>query len=251
MRVVILGIVKVFVSLLVAALLLVALVVLQHVDPVQVRTGEPHIFADTLASAKLNLDSLLQKVDGNKGLPEGFEKAAAIAYSAYPELRQVEIDMALTQYGAPMESTFDLPSLFLPWKKRKYLILLNDNRDSHFDPILLRALPFDAQVGILAHELGHVAYYDKLNVLQVAKWGLMYLFDDDFRATHERTTDLMPVYHGLGSQIYQYAYYVRKDSSCVSFYEAGKQFMDRYYMTDEELFQEVWPDQQLPSYGSN
>jgi hypothetical protein len=103
------------------------------------------------------------------------------------------------------------------------------------NPILLRSLPFDAQVGILAHELGHIAYYHKMNILQFGKWGLKYLDDDEFRATHERTTDLMPVYHGLGSQIYQYAYFVRKDSSCAEFYEQGKDFMDKYYLTDEEL----------------
>ena len=48
----------------------------------------------------------------------------------------------------------------------------------------------------------------------------------------------MPVYHGLGSQIYQYAYYVRRDPSCEAFYEEEKGFMDKYYVTDTEL-QEV------------
>ena len=113
--------------------------------------------------------------------------------------------------------------------------MLNDARNSFFDPILLRSLPFDAQVGILALELGHVVYYDNLNVFAFGKWGLKYLFDDEFRATHERTTDLMPLYHGLGSQIYQYAYFVRHDPTCKSFYEAGKDFMDKYYLTDKEI----------------
>jgi hypothetical protein len=49
----------------------------------------------------------------------------------------------------------------------------------------------------------------------------------------------MPVYHGLGSQIYQYAYFVRRDSTCRAFYEQGKDFMDRYYMTDVELAEEL------------
>jgi hypothetical protein len=74
-----------------------------------------------------------------------------------------------------------------------------------------------------------------MNIFEFGKWGLKYLQDDEFRATHERTTDLMPVYYGLGSQIYQYAYFVRKDSTCKSFYEAGKDFMDTYYLTDTEL----------------
>jgi hypothetical protein len=49
----------------------------------------------------------------------------------------------------------------------------------------------------------------------------------------------MPVYHGLGNQIYQYAYFVRRDPSCRAFYEEGKDFMDKYYLTDTELLAEM------------
>ena len=217
-------------------LLLAATVVFQRVDPEQKRPDvETYSFADTLANREYDLDSLKAIIGDNKGLPEGFAAAAAIAYSAYPQLKDVNIDMILTQEGAPMESSFNIWSLFGPRKSRQYRILLNDAQNTFFDPILLRALPFDAQVGILAHELGHVVYYHKLNLFQIGKWGLRYLRSDEFAATHERTTDLMPVYHGLGSQIYQYAHYVRNDPSCKSFYEAEKGFMDKYYMTDREL----------------
>lgn len=217
-------------------LLLVVSVILQDVDPEQEKLlTEVYNFKDTLANQQYDLDSLKAIIGNNKGLPKGFETAAAIAYSAYPELKNVWIDMVLTQDGAPMESTIDIWSLFGPRSKRHYYVLLNDAPDSYFNPILLRSLPFDAQVGILAHELGHIVYYEKLNILEFGKWGLQYLRSDDFRAKHERSTDLMPVYHGLGSQIYQYAWYVRYDSACQSFYEQGKDFMDTYYLTDKEL----------------
>ena len=52
----------------------------------------------------------------------------------------------------------------------------------------------------------------------------------------------MPVYHGLGSQIYQYAYFVRKDTSCVEFFKIEQDFMDKYYMTDEELLEVIMSD---------
>jgi hypothetical protein len=209
---------------------------MQHVEPAQKKPPiETYIFDDTLANKTYDLDSLKSIIGDNKGLPKGFEIAAAIAYSAFPQLKDVNIDMVLTQGGAPMESTVDIWSLFGPRKNRHYLVLLNDAPDSYFDPILLRSLPFDAQVGILAHELGHIVYYDRLNIFAFGKWGLMYLRDDGFRATHERSTDLMPVYCGLGRQIYQYAYFVRYDPSCKDFYLQGKDFMDKYYLTDKEL----------------
>ena len=217
--------------------LISALVLVQRVDPEQVRPDfEPYDFPDTLAGKDYDLDSIVALIGSNKVLPTGFELAGAIAYSAYPELKDVKIEMVMTQEGAPMESNFNIGTLLLPGKKnRVYRILLNDAEGTFFDPILLRSLPFDAQVGILAHELGHVVYYHKLNLFKIGKWGLKYLNDDEYRAIHERTTDLMPVYHGLGSQIYQYAYFVRKDPSCVDFFAEEQSFMDKYYMTDEEL----------------
>lgn len=227
-------------GILLVILLLAVIIAVQHVDPKQkVPNIKTYLFDDSLTNRTYDLDSLKKIIGHNKGLPEGFEIAAAIAYSAFPQLRDVTIDMVLTQEGAPMESTLFISSLFGPRKNRHYLILLNDARNSYFDPILLRSLPFDAQVGILAHELGHIVYYHELNIFEFGKWGIKYLKDDEFRATHERSTDLMPVYHGLGSQIYQYAYFVRKDPSCQSFYEAGKSFMDRYYLTDEELLKVI------------
>ena len=216
--------------------LLAGTVALQQVDPKQKEpTGETYAFDDTLANRTYNLDSLKKIIGENKGLPPGFETAAAIAYSAFPQLKDVNIDMILTEEGAPMESTVDIGSLFGGRKNRRYRILLNDARNSFFDPILLRSLPFDAQVGILAHELGHIVYYEDLNVFEFGNWGLRYLLEDEFRAAHERTTDLMPVYYGLGSQIYQYAYFVRNDSTCKSLYELEKGFIDKYYLTDKEL----------------
>lgn len=230
-----------FALIILSALLSVALtVVLQRVDPAQERPDtEIYSFADTLANRTYDLDSLLAIIGHNKGLAKGFELAGAIAYSAYPQLKEVEIDMLLTQSGPPMMADMNIWRLFGPKKNRQYLILLNDAKNTFFEPILLRSLPFDAQVGILAHELGHVAYYHQLNLFQIGKWGLNYLWNDEFHATHERTTDLMPVYHGLGSQIYQYAYFVRNDPSCKDFYIKEKGFMDKYYMTDMELLEVI------------
>lgn len=234
-----------------AILVLVAAVLLQQVDPKQkIPDVKVYDFDDTLANRQYDLDSLKAVIGLNKDLPEGFEIAAAIAFSAFPQLKDVKIKMILTPEGAPMESTVEISSLFGPRKNRQYLILLNDAPNSFFEPILLRSLPFDAQVGILAHELGHIVYYHELNILEFGKWGLNYLRHDEFRATHERTTDLMPLYHGLGSQIYQYAYFVRKDPSCKGFFENEKDFMNKYYLTDTELLAQIQIYKSLEKTGN-
>jgi len=228
---------KALLGLVAALSLLIVSILVQQVDPMQYDTQTGiYVFPDSLSLLTFNEDSLRKVVGMNKGLPKGFEIAALLAYAAYPQLKGVEIDMQLIPGGAPMESNFDFISLLGSGKNRKYIIYLNDAHDTPFDEILLRSLPFDSQVGILAHELGHVAYYHQLSTWQIAKWGLMYLVSEDFRAKHERSTDLMPVYHGLGSQIYQYAWYVRNDPSCKELFESfGASFIDKFYMTDEEL----------------
>ena len=217
-------------------LLVATTVALQQVDPKQKEpTGETYAFTDSLANRRYDLDSLKKIIGKNKVLPPGFEVPAAIAYSAFPQLKEAHIEMILTEGGAPMESTVAIESLFGGHRNRRYQILLNDARNSFFDPILLRSLPLDAQVGILAHELGHIVYYENLNVFEFGNWALRYVLQDEFRAAHERTTDLMPLYHGLGSQIYQYAYFVRNDSTCKALYEQEKGFIDKFYLTDKEL----------------
>lgn len=221
-------------------LALILIILFQSVDPLQYDPKNTDFaFSKNLRPEELSVDSLWEIVGNNKTVPPGFEKAALVAYSAYPQLKEVNIEMVLTQSGAPMESNFDLKTLFGRKKNRVYQVLLNDAESSSFDPILLRNLPFDAQVGILAHELGHVVYYHEHSTLEIAKWGLKYLVDADFRAIHERSTDLMPLYHGLGHQIYSYAWHVRNDPSCRPLYEKFSGFIDRFYMTDVEIANEL------------
>ena len=76
-------------------LLVVIAVLIQDVDPAQKNTAPSHSFADTLANSSYDLDSLKAIIGPNKGLPQGFEVAGAIAFSAYPELKDVEIEMVL------------------------------------------------------------------------------------------------------------------------------------------------------------
>ena len=211
-------------------------IVKQDIDPQQNFCDHPYYdYPDTLSGKFYDLDSLKTLIGKNHILAPGYEIQSAIALTAYPELKSLSIEFVMTEGGAPMESSLQPWSLFGFRENRKYQILLHDGADDFFDPILLRNLPFDAQVGILAHELGHTVYYHNMNLLEFAKWGISYERDNNFRAAHERTTDLMPVYHGLTSQIYQYAYHVRKDPGCIGFYQKDKWFMDTFYMSDEEL----------------
>ena len=77
-------------TILILAIVVAVVVLLQTVDPEQYKPEvETFSFADTLANYAYDLDSLKAIIGKNKGLPEGFELAAAIAYSAYPQPKEL------------------------------------------------------------------------------------------------------------------------------------------------------------------
>lgn len=226
--------------LLSAVTVLVVLVMMQRVEAIQAAQKPAYQFPDNLETRSWDIDSLKALVGDHKTLPPGYELQALLALSAYPELKDVAVEMALVQKGAPMESNFKITTLFGSKANRNYRILLNDAPETPYNEILLRSLPFDAQVGIIAHELGHVAYYHLHSTLQIGKWGIMYLINSDFRADHEKSTDRTVIHHGMGNQIYTYAYYVRHDPSCAELYKKyGAAFIDRFYLNDEEISGEM------------
>jgi len=105
-------------------------------------------------------------------------------------------------------------------------------------------------VGILAHELGHTVYYHQLSLFGIGKWGLSYAMDDEYHATHERSTDLVPVVRGAGWQIYRYAAYVRTGPGMAESYERGKGFMDKYYLTHHEIKEKMAATGLYPSLNN-
>ncbi|MFN7118314.1 MAG: hypothetical protein ACK4TA_16050 [Saprospiraceae bacterium] len=182
-----------------------------------------------------------------KVLLPGFELQTLLALSYYPELRDVEIQFIYKKAWIPLSSRPYLPSMFQKRDKWIYRIIVSSESAAGMEPILLKNLPFNAQVGILAHELGHTLHYQKYGFWQMLKFALLYAFDADFRATHERSTDEQVVYHSLGWQLFDYAKFVRTDPSTVAGYESSKDFLDKYYLTPANVMEVM---NQVPNYGA-
>ena len=148
-----------------------------------------------------SVDSLKQLYGKNKQLPKGYELQALLALSHYPELKDVKIKFKMKKGGAPFVSRPTAWSTFFKRKsKRDYLIFIRTKSHSMFDPILMQNMPFDAQVGVLGHELGHTADYIHRGfgkMMKVVFGNLSYRFLDKF----EFETDRRAVHHGLGFQI--------------------------------------------------
>ena len=102
-----------------------------------------------------------------KVLPQGYELQALIALSRYPELKDVKISFEFVPITAPLESNFDIPTLLRRGELRTYRILISNDTTTMFKNVLFNKMPFDAQVAMLTHELGHTLYYHQLNLFQI------------------------------------------------------------------------------------
>ncbi len=152
---------------------------------------------------------LLEEYGKNKKLAPGFEYQCLLALSHYPELRETPIDFLVQPAFLPLASRPDPKSVLFPWIKRKYLVIISNASADFFEPILLENTPFNEQVGIIGHELGHTVYYQDKNSWQLARIAYRYEYDPLFHDNFERDTDKRAVAHGLGYQLYDFAFFVR------------------------------------------
>src|SRR5690606_6467285 len=154
--------------------------------------------------------SLLATYGKNKTLPEGYEIQCLLALSHYPELKETPIDFLIQPAFLPLASRPDPLSVLFPWIQRKYLVIISNESADFFEPILLHNTPFNEQVGIIGHELAHTVYYLDKSALQLVYIAFCYKYDRAFHTDFERTTDKRAIAHGLGYQLYDFAFFVRK-----------------------------------------
>lgn len=154
--------------------------------------------------------ALWKEFGHNKKLAKGYEYQCLLALSHYPELKRTRIDFQLKPAFLPLASRPDPASILLPWKKRTYLVVISTESEDFFEPILLHNTPFNEQVGVLGHELGHTVFYQDKNSFQLIRIAYQYQYNNEYKIQFERDTDKRAIAHGLGYQILDFAYFVRR-----------------------------------------
>ena len=155
-----------------------------------------------------NYDELLAKYGNNKTLPKGYELQALLALRHYPELRETKIKFIVDDVSIPLSSRPHWSSMLRSAKNRTYQVIIDNNLEGPAAALLLKNQPFNAQIGIIGHELAHTVYYLNRSFFEIIGDAFCQL--SDCRIKFERATDRRLIDHGLGWQRFDHATFVRE-----------------------------------------
>jgi hypothetical protein len=171
-------------------------------------TPPAHIIQEYRKETEYDMDSLRNLYGRNKQLLPPYERQILLALSHYPQLKDIAIHFYEDEALLPLASRPEPASMFGDKGNWQYNIIISTRSTAALEPILLNHVPFNAQVGIIGHELAHTAYYLDKSLAHMLLIAINYPFPS-FRADFEKNTDRRTVAHGLGWQLLDYARYAR------------------------------------------
>lgn len=157
------------------------------------------------------LNQLKKEFGCNKIIPATYETQILIALSYFPELKNTTIEFRLKKTNTPLSSKPKLLGLLQSSKTRKYIVTISEETNSRLEPILLKNLKFNAQIGVLGHELSHVSDYMTKGFSKMTNLLLIEIFSKKQVDTFESRTDHICINHGLGYQLLDWSKSVREN----------------------------------------
>lgn len=180
------------------------------------------------------IDSLDYLYGRNKNIPEKYKLAILIALSYYPELTQTPIDFKECAIKTTLNARPTLSSLCFKNKtKRKYVVRINNSTKEGM--ITIDEIPFNASIGIFAHEFSHFVDYQNRSFKGVLQ-RLWAYSSKKRKAIYEKEIDSMTVARGLKWQMYDWSYYAIYFSKAS---ESYKLFKQTTYLQPQEILQQV------------
>lgn len=150
---------------------------------------------------------LLQQYGQNKQLPPGFELQALIALSYFPELKGIPVKFMVKPAYSLLQTRPVTRGIFNR-HTRRFTITISDSTYWKLMPIQLDSMNFNAQVGVIGHELSHVSDFIQRNFISLAMSGVKHLFTR-YIDRFEYRTDSICIAHGLGYQLLAWSRFVR------------------------------------------
>lgn len=171
----------------------------------------------------------------NKTIPKEFEEQTLIALSYYPELKDAHIEFIRTNIKTTMACRPATGSLTRRYS-REYVITI-DNDDEQ-KGVVLDDVAFNAQVGVIGHELAHIIDYENKGIGSIIKLGMDYA-TGNYPPEFEKSIDKLTIQRGLGWQLFDWADFVMNESEASKEY---KEFKRKSYLTPEEIKKEIEKD---------
>ena len=172
--------------------------------------------------------SQTQKTAEPATLPLKYKKQTSIALAHYPELAGVEINFIQKDIKTTMACQPDISKILLTGK-RVYNIIIDTDKNG--EGIALSEAPFDAQIGVIGHELAHIIDYESKTTSELIQTGIGYLFTD-YKRELEHNIDAITIQHGLGTYLYAWANFALNESAASDEY---KNFKRDIYMKPNEI----------------
>ena len=178
-----------------------------------------------------NLESIKSIYTLNKSIDSSIELSFYTAISNLnQDLSNARIEVKYCSIGTSLNARPTIVSLLFKRKeKRKYVIRINNKRKS--DIPLFEDASFNAQVGVLGHELCHIIDYSN------RKFGgiLKRMFDystKERKSIYEKEIDSMTICSGLGWPLYDWEMFVQNSPVATPEY---KEFKREIYYTPQEI----------------
>lgn len=182
------------------------------------------------------MDELRKEFGANKKIPVDIEMQCLAALSFFPEFRELQICFLYKNIKTTMASLPAFSGILKRKAKRKYNIFINDHK-KHSDSVALNQVPFNAQIGVIGHELAHITDYLNKNTFSLLLTGLRYSFRL-FRRKYEKQTDINTIQHGLGWALYDFTYFIMHSPLASDEY---KNHLQKYYLSADDIFKMI-PD---------
>ncbi|WP_291726136.1 hypothetical protein [Bernardetia sp.] len=192
------------------------------------------LFAMDSLEESRTIDSLEKIYGQHKNIPQKYRSAILIALSYYPELIDTPIDFKECEISTTLNARPTIASLcFKSRKKRSYTVRINNSQKKGM--ITIDEVPFNARIGIFAHEFSHFIDYQNRTFGGVLERLWAYT-SDKAKAKYEREIDSMTVARGLKWQLYDWSYYAINLSDAS---ESYKEFKRNTYLRPSEIIEQI------------
>lgn len=179
---------------------------------------------------------LAQAYGHNKQLPARYALQALIALSYFPELKDTRIKFIVRPAYSLLQTKPMVRGIFSR-RKRQFTITISDSSYWKLEPIRLDPMNFNAQVGVIGHELSHVADFLHRSFFNLAASGIKHL-SSKYIDRFEFMTDSICIAHGLGYQLLAWSTFVRATLHTDNYDGADnidKPMMHERYMNPETI----------------